>query len=142
MNGVDIIRPIYEDYLMQAAKLEAERKVGDGLFGVGTKPADDPCHDEFAKKLEAELNAYSKENNTSAEVREVLSYIYNMPSLHREPLSAYWMLNAVQGLTLELIKQLSAEDSEVLCKEYSKLFKRWQRLPVQQQVYSALKNVK
>lgn len=142
MICIEDVKALYGDYLMQAAKLESERKVGDGLFGMGTKPSDDPCHDEFAKKLEALIGEFASADPTSAEVREVLSYIYNMPAEHREPLSSYWMLNAVQGLTLELTDKLSPEDAAALCKEFSKLYKRWERLPVQQKIYSALKKVR
>lgn len=142
MKGIEDIKALYGEYLLQAAKLESERKVGDGLFGMGTKPSDDPCHDEFAKKLEALIGEFASADPTSAEVREVLSYIYNMPAEHREPLSSYWMLNAVQGLTLELTDKLSPEDAAALCKEFSKLYKRWERLPVQQKIYSALKKVR
>lgn len=136
--GIEDIKALYRDYLKQAAKLESERKLGDGLFGMGKKPSDDPCHDSFASKLEAALGELAKQGSSSKDIREVLSFIYRMPTEHREPLSAYWMLGAVHGLTFELIKQLDAEDASQLRKEYAGYFKRWERLPVQQQVYSAL----
>ena len=142
MICIEDIKALYGEYLLQAAKLESERKVGDGLFGMGTKPSDDPCHDEFAKKLEALIGEFASADPTSAEVREVLSYIYNMPAEHREPLSSYWMLNAVHGLTLGLAERLSPQDAEKLCKLYEKEIPRRKRLPVQKKVMSALKKIK
>lgn len=140
--GIETIGAIYRDYLKQVTELEAERKPGDGLFGMGKKLSDDPCHDSFAGKLEAALNELAKQGSASKQVREVLSFIYRMPLENKEPVSAYWMLGAVHGLTLDLIKLLDAQDAAQLRKEYAGYFKRHERLPVQQQVYKELGRVK
>ena len=61
-----------------------------------------------------------------------------MPTEHREPLSAYWMLLAAHGTVLDLIPMLSPADAAELMKEYGKLYRRWERLPVQKNVIKAL----
>ena len=52
---------------------------------------------------------------------------------------AYWMLLAVHGLSLPLIGRLSAPDADGLYRSYAKAYRRWERLPVQEQVLAALK---
>ena len=47
MTGLDTIKKICGDYIAEAEELERKRKPADGLFGIGTKPADDPCHDRL-----------------------------------------------------------------------------------------------
>lgn len=133
------LEELYRAYLEKVIQLEKERKPGDGLFGIGKSPADDPCHDKFAEELENLLNRFAVRNPESAEIREVVSFIYRMSSEHREPASAYWMLNAVHGLTLHLIARLLPNDAKVVFDEYKDAYPRAMRLPVQKKVYLALK---
>ena len=137
-----MIRKIYDSYLEKALAAERNRKPTDGMFGIGKKAGDDPCHTEFAEALEAALNDYAAEQHDSAELRLLLEYMYSMPKAHEDPKSIYWMLIAVHGLTLQLISGLSQQDAAALRKQYAVLYRRWERLPVQQQVliYFILKN--
>ena len=139
MTGLAEIRSLYQEYLDAAERVERERKPGDGLFGLGKKPSDDPCHERFTTALETALRDFAAPGPDSRQVREVLAHIYEAPVEHREPASAYWMLNAVHGFTLELIERLSTEDAAALLARYAEAFPRRERLPVQQQVYTALK---
>lgn len=139
MTTLDGIRCLYTGYLSEARLVEQERKPTDGLLGFGPKPADAPCHDRFAKDLESLLDAIMEEEPGPALVREVLTYIYRAPLENREPLSAYWMLLAVHGLTVGLIDKLDRADAEKLWKQYQKDYPRWDRLPAQEEVLSLLK---
>lgn len=136
------IMDICDGYIQQAEKLEKEKKPTDGLFGMGKKPADDPCHDKFASDMEKALDELAKEEHPSGEIKDILSYIYHLPAEHRQPMSIFWMLCAVHGLTLALTDKLSPEDKTVLCTQYGTDFKRWERLPAQEQVYKKLKKAK
>ena len=132
------IRKIYDTYLEKALTAEKNRKPTDGMFGIGKKPGDDPCHAEFADALEAALKEYAASAPDPAAVRELLSFMYMRPKSHEDPKSIYWMLIAVHGLTAELIPLLGRADAAALQKEYGAAFRRWERLPVQQQVFRAL----
>lgn len=132
------IRKIYDSYFEKALAAEQNRKPTDGMFGIGKKPGDDPCHAEFAAELEAALNTYKEESPASAEVRELLDFMYQLPKSHEEPKSIYWMLIAVHGLTAILIPLLGQSDAAALRKSYAAAYKRWERLPVQQKVLRAL----
>ena len=133
------ITGICATYIATAEKLEKEKKPTDGLFGMGKKPADDPCHDRFADDMEKALKEFLTQSPSSAEVYEVLSYLYRLPGEHKDPLSIYWMLCAVHSLTLPLTDLLSPDDAQKLCTQYSSDFRRFERLPAQEQVYKALK---
>ena len=133
------IQTVYRTYFAEAAQAEQNRKPAEGLFGIGRKPSEDPCHDRFLAALEAALQAFSAQKPASDEVRAVLSLIYRMPSEHREPLSVYWMLNAVFGLTTPLIPLLNPSDAAALRAQYDADCPRRERLPVQKQIARALK---
>lgn len=132
------IRKIYDSYLEKAFAAEENRKPTDGMFGIGKKPGDDPCHAEFAAELETALKHCREEAPDSAEVRELLDYMYQQPKSHEEPKSIYWMLIAVHGLTAILIPLLGQPDAAELKKSYTAAYKRRERLPVQQQILRAL----
>ena len=139
-KGSSAVQALFRNYIEEAERLEKERKPSDGLFGMSPKPADDPCHDRFADDLEEALSGFAAGDPEPEEVREVLSYIYRAPKEHLEPLSVFWMLNAVHGLTADLIPLLDPKDAALLCRQYDQDFPRRERLPVQKKVYEALKN--
>ena len=138
-RGSSAVQALFRNYIEEAERLEKERKPSDGLFGMGPKPADDPCHDTFADDLEAALSGFAAGDPEPEEVREVLSFIYHAPKEHPEPLSVFWMLNAVHGLTADLIPLLDPKDAALLCGQYDQDFPRRERLPAQKKVYEALK---
>ena len=82
---------------------------------------------------------YAAGSPDSAEVREVLDFVFNEPVAYRGPQCAYWMLTAVQGLTDMLIPLLSREDAAALAASYGKRYPRWKRLPNQDQLLAKLK---
>ena len=65
--------------------------------------------------------------------------MYSIPREHREPHSVYWMLIAVQGLSLDLIGGLVPADAAALCMGFGNRYPRRERLPVQNKILSALK---
>ena len=135
---IDNLQALYDGYLKEAIQVEKNRKPGEGIFGIGKKPSDDPCHDRFASNLKEWLEAFGEEGPDSAEIREVLSLIYRAPKKYPDPKSSFWMLIAVQSLTLGLIPRLSESDARALVGEFAGLYKRWERLPVQKQILDAL----
>ena len=135
---IDSLQALYDGYLKDAIQVEKNRKPGEGIFGIGKRPSDDPCHDRFAADLKEWLEAFGEEKPESAEIREVLSLIYRAPKKYSDPKSSFWMLIAVQSLTLGLIPRLSESDARALVGEFAGLYKRWERLPVQKQILDAL----
>ena len=132
------IEALYDAYLLTAAELEKNRKFGDGILGLRPGPADDPCHQRFAAELEALLRECAAEAS-SAEAAEILQLLFDKADDKRMPLSAYWMLIAVQGLGRELIGLLSPGDAAVLLTFYRRRYPRRVRLPVQDQILKQLK---
>lgn len=134
MTALTQIREIYTEYLEAAALAEQKQKPTDGMFGIGKKAADDPCHTAFIDSLKAALEAYAQQSPASEETASILRYIYRMPLEHRSPVSIYWMLIAAHSLTEELIPFLSETDASALFSEYSGDFRRWERLPNQKKI--------
>ena len=138
MAGLEELRRLYGEYFAEAREAEAKRRPLDGAFGFGKRSGDDPCHSRFMEAFEALMSSAAAERLDSAGLRAMLAYIYRAPKENRKPQAVYWMLMAVHGLTLELAGQLCREDAEALWGEYRKAYPRWERLPAQEKVLSAL----
>ena len=138
----DDIRAVYDEYSSQVARLEGERKAWDGLFGMGKKLADDPCHDLFYEELEKLLKGLAEEKPSSEAIREVLEFIYRTPCDEEQPSSAVMPMNAVHSLTVELAGQLSPHDAAKLLEQYTRDYPKSKRFPVHKTVIKTLERVK
>jgi len=136
--GMEELRALYEGYIRQVERLELESKPTDGLFGMGKGVSGDSCHDDFAERLKELLAELEAEEPSSEKLREVLGYIYRMSAENKEPVSAYWTMNAVHGLTAGLIARLEPQDAAALYGTYIADHPRRMRFPVQKQVIKAL----
>ena len=132
------VEKLYSDYIRKAEELEKNRKIGEGLFGLTPGPADDPCHERFARELEELLKACTDSAPASEAAAEILRFQFQAPQAHQEPKSLYWMLIAVQGLGGALTDCLSPADAALLADEYGALYPRRLRLPVQKQLLKTL----
>ena len=133
------LEKLYADYLKTVQDLEDNRKLGEGMFGFRGGPADNPCHDRFAEDLRALLESFAAQEPDSAELREILAWIYDAPKRFPRPRTASWMLLAVHGLTAPLTDRLTPEDARTLCEAYTRSFRRWERLPNQEELLKKLR---
>ena len=130
---------LYEAYIEQVRAAEKRLKPADGLFGMGERLANAPCHDAFWEALRAFLEGTDVKSDPG-QAYQALDFIYRAPFAYPDvhP-SVYWMLLAVQGLTQPVIACLRPEDAQALYLWYQKAYPRRERLPVQNQVLAALK---
>ena len=133
------LQELYESYLGEVELLEINRKPGAGIFGLKGGPADDPCHDRFAETLRGFYEEFAAQKPESASVKELMAYACTLPTVRREPRTAYWMLIAVQSLTQDLIGLLTPQDAGELAALYEKSFRRHERMPSQIKLIRALK---
>ncbi|MBQ6927861.1 MAG: hypothetical protein IJQ36_06070 [Oscillospiraceae bacterium] len=133
------LQELYESYLGEVELLELNRKPSAGIFGLKGGPADDPCHDRFAETLHGFYEGFAAQKPESAAVKELMAYACTLPTVRREPRTAYWMLIAVQSLTQELVGLLTPSDAEELAVLYEKSFRRRERMPAQIKLIKALK---
>lgn len=129
------VRELYESYTAEFTRLESNRRLGAGMFGLGGGPRDYPCHERFGKDLEKLLRQAASH---PARAGEILEYVY-FASLGRRKDAVYWMMTAVHGMTLELAGQLSPQEAGRLLARYQEAYPRREWLPVQKKVAAALK---
>ena len=137
MNELERIQELYRGYLAEAEEVLRTKKVTDGLWGFGKHPADHPCHGKFLGDLEAALGELA--DLPSAQIREILAYVYRAPLEKRRDPSIHWLLIAAHKLTLPLLDRLDPADARALGERYGADYPRRTRLPAQDQVFAALK---
>ena len=140
METLQRLRALLEQYREQAAEDERKAAFLAGAFGMRGGPADDPCHDRFAETLRGFYEEFAAQKPESASVKELMAYACTVPTVRREPRTAYWMLIAVQSLTQPLLGLLTPQDAGELAALYEKSYKRRERMPSQIKLIRALRD--
>lgn len=128
----------YESYIQDVKKVYKDAKPMDGLFGWGDDPRKDPCHMRFYEDLEQWTRAFLESAPAQADVYEAVRFMLETPADHRSS-HCFWFMFAAQGMTRELIPQLTAEQCAGLRESYDARYPKRDRMPVQKEVYKLLK---
>ncbi|MDO5435110.1 MAG: hypothetical protein Q4G19_01965 [Clostridia bacterium] len=140
MNStVDLLREIYDGYLQALKECETKYKPTDGVLGFGHSIKDDPCHGQFDAGIGKVIDEAVSADPSSEEAEAAIRFLFSHDPA-RYPVSAGLMLCAAERYSLKLIPFLSKEAAQALFREYDRKYKRWERLPVQREVWKALKS--
>ena len=126
------------DYRQAIEECERKRRPMDGLFGLGYRIQDDPCHDRLDQQVKQAVDAICAAGPAPADAERAVRLLLR-DDAQTWPEAARLMLRAIQRHSLPLIPLLPPAAAAALLREYAARYKRWDRLPVQQQVYLALK---
>ena len=126
------------EYEEAVTEVQKNRKMFDGVLGMGAHPGNAPCHDALDKKIAALCEAVAGDPG-AGQAKELLDAVYGASLKWEGPEYARLMLIAVQRHTLPVIPRLSPEERAELAAWYERSFPRRKRLPVQDEVLKALK---
>lgn len=110
----------------------------DGVLGFGRSLKDDSCHDRFDERVKEAVDSISTASPTPEDAARTLRMLLR-DDFSAWPLAAQWMLRAIERHCIPLIPFLTPEAAAVFQKEYAARYKPWDRLPVQQEIFKALK---
>ncbi len=113
-------------------------KPTDGLLGFGRSLKDDPCHDRFDERVKEAVDGICAASPSPADASRAMEALLRHETASW-PLAAQWMLRAIERHSIPLIPLLTPEAAALFLKEYAAQYKPWDRLPVQQEIYKALK---
>ncbi len=131
------LQAIYQDYIGQAAAALQNASTFDGLWGFGNDPKKDPCHVKFYETVDHYIDTLVQ-GCPPEEAFQAADWIIRTPLLH-ENQAVYWCMIAVHGPCKKLIPLLTPGQCAQLCRVYDDSYLRRDRLPVQQELYKALK---
>ncbi len=136
MSGTEEFWQLIAAYEADVAVLGKQRRSIAGLFGLGSTPADDPCHERLDRAV-GELCARAAEEppeEAAALTEAVLKAENGFSGQEYARLS----LIALQRHTMTLIPLLEEEKKAALAAWYRETYPRRKRLPVQDQILKAL----
>ena len=129
---------ILASYASALQALETRSHPGDGLFGLGRKKGDDPCHEAMDQAVSSLLTSLAGDPEAVSQVPAVLRLLLEAESVSPWPEHARWMLIAIQRHGQLLVPLLSPADASALAVWYAGRYSRSQRFPVQRDLLRAL----
>lgn len=132
------LREIYETYVQDVAKIMANASAFDGVWGWGDDPKKDTCHMKFYEAVEAHLHTLLQNRSSEDVLFEAVDWIIRTAADHRDT-AAYWYMYAAHGLCKDLIPLLTAAHCAALRDLYDDHYPKFDRMPVQRELYKLLK---
>ena len=128
----------YRQYDEEAALVRKKAGPADGLFGFGNDPKNHPCHELFYEDVGRWTKAFLETRPSPQDCCEAARFLIEAPKT-RASRETYWMMYAAQGWCRELVCRLDAEGCAQLRTLFDELYPKRDRMPVQQELYRALK---
>ncbi len=130
MSAATEVRRRIDAYLDEIDQIIAQSKPGQGLFGFGTSPKNDPCNERFLTGMQSWFEQFALTAPLSDETEEVMEVVFTAQEERRQDF-VFFMLSAIHGMTIPLIDCLSPDAAERLAAAYERRIPRTQRMPVQ-----------
>lgn len=135
---LQMLKDRYRQYDEEATLVRKKSSPADGLFGFGNDPKNNPCHELFYEDIGKWTKAFLETRPDAKDSFEAARFIIGAP-VECASRESYWMMYAAQGWCRELVGCLDAEGCGVLRQVFDEMYPRRDRLPVQQELYKALK---
>ena len=128
----------YRQYDEEATLVRKKASPADGLFGFGNDPKNHPCHELFYEDIGKWTEAFLQTGPDARDALAAARFLIEAPKTcgSRE---SYWMMYAAQGWCRELVNRLDADGCAELKALFDELYPKRDRMPVQQELYKALK---
>ena len=128
----------YRQYDEEANLVRKKAAPADGLFGFGNDPKNHPCHELFYEDIGKWTKAFLASDPDPEQSCAAARFLITAP-VECSSKESYWMMYAAQGWCRELVCRLDAGDCGKLRDVFDELYPRRDRMPVQQELYKALK---
>jgi hypothetical protein len=136
---IEVLKNHCDRYLADAREAREKAGLCDGLFGMGKDPRKDPCHERFYRTVESWTAEFLKQEPAAQQQAAAAAWILKAADEHRDETDVYWYLYAAQVHALPIIAKLEQGSAKELLQWYDRAYPARERMPVQDQVYRALK---
>ena len=131
----------YSDYIQQhreyLANMSLTGKALD-MFGFRGARGKETAFEEFYSEMKSAVKAVCDEGPDTETADGIAEVIFNARNLYADEEVQEVKFIAVEGVVLELIPFMSREKAAMICENYSTLYPKHRRLPVQKQLVKAL----
>lgn len=134
---INELKSMYEAYKEKSLEVRRKAPAFAGILGLGSDPRKHPCHEEFYEAAIAWTEKFVQSSPSAEETMAVASYMLEAPAPERER-DAFWFLWVAVGNIRSLIPYLKKEDCKALAVRFDELYKKRDRMPVQEETYKKL----
>lgn len=140
MKATEEFQCVLSAYQEDLDRLAESLRPGDGVFGFGRVPGDDPCHERFDKRASELAESWAQPERDRAEAADLVRRMLRCDRDLALPVYAQGMLLAIQRHVLPLIPRLTEAEAREMRLWYEKQYPFFRRMPIQKDVLRALKN--
>lgn len=134
---LDSLAQLYTDYKAAADEARKKSSVFANILGTGGSSQKHPCHQEFYAAVEKWVAEFVQSGPDSRQACLAAEFLLEEPVKHRG-LECYWFMYACMGQIRGLIPCLSKEDCRHLGEKMASLYRKRDRMPVQEDTYKKL----
>lgn len=138
MGTREQLEALYAEYKKTVEKVIKDARPFAGFMGLGGGPKDDPCHRKFYEDACALVQQFADAGIDASEAKACVSYILGAQCREDPEGLLYWTMMAAHGAVKPLLPLLGKEDAAVLAAEYEKQVPKKVRMPLQEEILSAL----
>ena len=135
----DELKTLTEKYISTTEALLADKKFGEGIFGMPDRSKSDPCHVNYFNAVKDVIEKVVAAGLSRTDADDIAEFLLRGNASHPCNNLASWMIMAVEQFSLQIIPFMSDSCKDDLSRFYSKKYPRLQRIPFQQQIVKALK---
>ena len=108
-----------EDYRTALKECETKYRPTDGLLGFGHSIKDDPCHGQVDERVEKIVAEIHDADPSPQDAEKAALMLLARDDVTSWPISAQFMLRALERHSIPLIPSLSPETANALLKKYN-----------------------
>lgn len=135
---INELKDLYTAYTEKSLEVRQKAPLFAGFLGLGSDPRKHPCHEEFYDATIAWTEKFVKSEPTAAQAMEVASFVLETPVEYREK-DAFWFMWVAVANIRSMVPLLNKEDCKTLVARFDQLYKKRERMPVQEETYKMLK---
>lgn len=134
---LNTLKTYYDNYAEAAQKARNKSNFFDNFLGTGSAANKHPCHEQFYEDIKELVEKYVASGPDAQEACAVSVYMIEEPMKYKGR-DAYWFMYVVLAFVRDLIPFMTKEDCGMLAEKLNGLYKKRDRMPVQEDTYKKL----
>ena len=134
------IERLTDNYLDKEREVEKKSHPLADIFGFRGGPKYDPCHEEYHNAVIDAVNKYLEGTTDETEMYEAAEYVLSLGTEKECNGTCKWTLVSTQVSLKPLVPLLTAEHREALRVRFEGLYRKKDRVPIQDDLYKLLKS--
>lgn len=137
MTALEQLQELYAAYEPEATDAKKKSSYFASVLGTGNDHRNHPCHDLFYQGVGAVIGEFLSGAPSEQEVGLILQWLLMTAAAHKNQ-PTYWYLYAIHGYAAPLVELADPALCRQLQEQYNKAYPRYERMPVQNNIYKAL----